>query len=128
VNQSLFKQGLTHYQRGDYFEAHEAWEDAWHEATEPTDRALLKGLVQAAVCLEHARRGNPRGCVRMADRCANTLAGVGVHRGIDTPSLVAALNQWVAPVRALDVQGFAPGKVRGMKLPVDWQRVPTIEG
>jgi len=127
VNATLFQQGLTHYRNGEYFDAHEAWEDAWHEAGDESDRALLKGLVQLAVCVEHARRGNPRGCVRMAERCAKTLSGVGYRCGIDTDTITGRLRQWVEPVRAMDVDAMPPGKVRGLALPVDWNDVPRVD-
>jgi len=126
VINSLFQQGLTHYRAGNYFDAHEAWEDAWHAATDSRDRALFKGLVQLAVCLEHARRGNPRGCVRMAERCERNFRGLGTHHNIDTEFLVSQLQQWVASVRAMDVDAMPPGKVRGMDLPVAWDDVPPV--
>ena len=54
----LFNSGL-------YFEAHEAWEDAWRVETGPV-RSTLHGLIQVAAGLHKATRQNqPKGCVRL---------------------------------------------------------------
>ena len=38
--------GILHFNRGDYFEAHEVWEDLWHDKAGP-DRRFYQGLIQA---------------------------------------------------------------------------------
>ncbi len=54
----LFNSGL-------YFEAHEAWEDAWRVEAGPV-RLILHGLIQVAAGLHKAtRRNQPGGCVRL---------------------------------------------------------------
>lgn len=52
--------GLTRYHRGAFFDAHEAWEEAWRPATDP-ERALLQGLIQLAASLVKRDRGEARG-------------------------------------------------------------------
>src|SRR2546425_12433393 len=42
--------GTEHFNRGDYFEAHEAWEQTW-DGTEGEESRFLKGLIQVAVAL-----------------------------------------------------------------------------
>jgi len=46
-------------ERGAYFEAHEVLEEAWHPLRLRKDPLanLLKGLINAAVALEHLKRG-----------------------------------------------------------------------
>ena len=41
----LFERGLTEYEKGDYFEAHEAWEDLWSDYNFD-DRIFVQGLIQ----------------------------------------------------------------------------------
>jgi predicted metal-dependent hydrolase len=65
----LFNSGL-------YFEAHEAWEDAWREETGPV-RLTLHGLIQVAAGLHKATRQNqPKGCVRLLEMGLEKLRGV----------------------------------------------------
>lgn len=56
-----FAEGAADYDAGRYFEAHEAWELLWRAMPAGSDKRFVQGLIQLAVSLEHARRGNPRG-------------------------------------------------------------------
>lgn len=54
--------------RGEWFEAHEVLEDLWREHPPGPEREALQGLIQAAVALEHLRRGNPVGAAKVWGR------------------------------------------------------------
>lgn len=56
--------GVVLFNRGDWFEAHEAWEDLWQESPLP-QRRFYQGLIQAAVALCHFHNGNLRGAVKL---------------------------------------------------------------
>src|SRR5262245_4920202 len=56
--------GIDHFNRREYFEAHEVWEDLWHESAGP-EAGFFKGLIQAAVSLYHLERGNLSGARRL---------------------------------------------------------------
>jgi predicted metal-dependent hydrolase len=56
--------GILFFNRQDYFEAHEVWEDLWSDCTSP-ERFFYQGLIQAAVGLHHFRNGNLRGAVKL---------------------------------------------------------------
>jgi predicted metal-dependent hydrolase len=58
--QDLLEQGIIFFNAGQYFEAHEAWEDLWRPARGPL-RLYYQGLVQAAVGLHHLHHANPNG-------------------------------------------------------------------
>jgi uncharacterized protein len=62
-----FEQGLALFNAGKFFECHEVWEIAWKEARgEP--RAFFQGLIQAAVAILHAERGNRRGSISVYNK------------------------------------------------------------
>ncbi len=56
--------GIQFFNRRDFFEAHEVWEDQWHETTGP-ERRFIQALIQAAVSLFHFGNGNVRGAARL---------------------------------------------------------------
>src|SRR5215475_10621128 len=56
--------GVLLFNRGDYFEAHEVWEDLWADSAAP-DRRFYQGVLQAAVGLLHFCNGNLRGAVKL---------------------------------------------------------------
>jgi predicted metal-dependent hydrolase len=82
----LFNSGL-------YFEAHEAWEDAWREETGPV-RLTLHGLIQVAAGMHKATRQNqPKGCVRLLG------AGLEKLRGVPEDSCGFALTEFREAIR-----------------------------
>ena len=56
--------GIVLFNRADYFEAHEVWEDLWMETAAP-QKKFYQGLIQAAVGLCHFCNGNLRGAVKL---------------------------------------------------------------
>ncbi len=56
--------GIVLFNRGDFFEAHEAWEALWMETTSP-EKKFYQGLIQAAVALCHFCNGNLRGAHKL---------------------------------------------------------------
>ena len=56
----LLQDGISFFNAGRYFEAHEAWEDLWRTTRGPL-RLFYQGLVQAAVGLRHLGEGNLNG-------------------------------------------------------------------
>jgi predicted metal-dependent hydrolase len=60
----LAAQGVDLFNRGDYFEAHEALEHAWQAESGPI-RELYRGILQVAVAYLQITRGNYRGALKM---------------------------------------------------------------
>jgi hypothetical protein len=65
--------GITLFDAGDYFEAHEAFENAWREEPGPI-RDLYRGILQVAVGYYHILRGNYVGARKMIQRSRRWLA------------------------------------------------------
>ena len=59
--------GLRLFNAGEYFEAHEALEDAWNAETGKV-RELYRGILQIAVVYLHVTRGNYNGAVKVYGR------------------------------------------------------------
>jgi uncharacterized protein len=55
-----FRRGICLFNQGEYFACHEVWEELWLR-TVGTEKLFYQGLIQAAVALLHAERGNLRG-------------------------------------------------------------------
>src|SRR5882724_7984459 len=56
--------GIVCFNRGEYFDAHEVWEDLWLECPS-ADRRFYQSLIQAAVSLYHWGNGNRAGADRL---------------------------------------------------------------
>ena len=77
------REGLRLFNAGEYFEAHEALENAWN--TEKGDaKNLYQGILQIAVTYVHITRGNYSGALKVYKRSQKWLNGLpdickGVH-------------------------------------------------
>lgn len=84
---------VAHFNRGDYFEAHEDWEEIWHEA-QGDDRAFVQGLIQVATALHHMTLGNMRGARILHGSAHALLAPLGETRGgIQIQTLLKAFDR-----------------------------------
>jgi predicted metal-dependent hydrolase len=59
-----FLAGVELFNRGEFFDAHEVWEDLWRDCPS-AERRFYQALIQAAVALYHAGRGNAAGAARL---------------------------------------------------------------
>lgn len=91
----LFRLGIDLFNRGDFFAAHETWEEIWRSTT-PEPRTLFQGLIQVAAAMHQVRdlhrRAGP----------SNTLAKARSHLerytpvacGIDLAALLETVRRW----------------------------------
>lgn len=78
VDENL-RRGLEHFGHGRFFQAHEAWEEAWRQARGSSDEELLKGLAQLGAGYTHIARGNARGARALLDRALERLRRYPPH-------------------------------------------------
>ncbi|MCX5658917.1 MAG: DUF309 domain-containing protein [Planctomycetota bacterium] len=122
-----FHHGLDLFNLGQFFEAHEAWEDLWHEASGERKR-FYQGLIQVAVSLEHVRRGNARGVRSVYLSAREKFRGLpDVYRGVDVARLLREADEALQPILSLPLASFAPGLAHGQDLPFDEALRPRIE-
>lgn len=110
--------GVLLFNRGDYFEAHEVWEEVWGDTPGP-DRSFFQGLIQAAVGLCHFCNGNVRGAVKLFHTGRAYMERfASPYCGLDIPDFWQQMERCFAPL--LDQQG-PPARVEP-----DEALLPTI--
>ena len=98
MNQSdrdrLFEEGLSTYESGDHYEAHERWEELWNEEDDDQERLFLQALIQMTSAVHKLLHDvEPRGALRLLDRALEKTASLeAVHRGIDLATLRAEIG------------------------------------
>ena len=123
----FFHKGIELFNCGEWYEAHEMWEDIWRIANGPRKR-FYQGLIQCAVIIEHVRRGNPRGVRSVWETARTKFTALGdVYMGINIRRLLTDLEKMIRPVLDLPPTCFDPALPRGQPLPVCWDQVPKIE-
>jgi predicted metal-dependent hydrolase len=102
TERKLYLDGIELFNRHDYFDAHEAWEDAWHMAY-GIKHDFYQGLIQCAVALEHYRRSNPRGVVSLYKSYQPKFERVPpVFMGLDVKKFLTAMHEALRPVVEAD--------------------------
>lgn len=87
-----YLEGIRWFNKRDFFEAHEVWEDLWLDC-EDADRRFYQGLIQVAVCLHHFGNGNTLGARKLYHSSRAYLGQYGAkYRGLDIEALVADLE------------------------------------
>ena len=87
-----YLEGIEHFNKCDFFEAHEAWEELWAD-TQGSERRFYQGLIQVAVCLHHFGNGNIRGAKKLYFGCRGYLEDYRPnYLGVDLDKLLAQLE------------------------------------
>ena len=120
LERKLYLEGIQLFNEGEFFEAHEVWEDAWHMAR-GVKHDFYQGLIQCAVALEHYRRSNPRGVVSLYKSYQPKFAEVPpLFMGLEVKEFLAAMRESLRPVIEAD-----PLPEKG-QIELDLRRTPKI--
>jgi uncharacterized protein len=94
------KRGIDLFNSGEYWEAHEAWEQEWMPDRKGLDAGFYKGLIQvAAGCLHYTRR-NRRGAINKWRSGADYLRPyLPSHQGVMLSPLVSTFDHFLAAMQ-----------------------------
>ena len=91
--EELFFSGLNAYAKGEYFDAHEIWEELWSDYY-LKDKDFIQGLIQLAVCFVHLENGNINGARSLLKKSTKKFIGfLPNHRNINVKELMNSLNE-----------------------------------
>lgn len=91
-----YLEGISLFNAGHYWHAHEQWEACWH-AAEGEDARFYKAIIQAAAALVKWQQGNRRGmALNWAKSRARLAALPDQYAGLDLRALREHLDRLVA--------------------------------
>ena len=91
----LWTEGIELFNAGRFFDCHEVWEEVWKRAS-GAEKLFYQGMIQAAVAILHAQRGNPRGARSTWDKARAKLEPLPPeHMGIALGELRDAVAAFV---------------------------------
>jgi uncharacterized protein len=90
-----FEEGLELFNTGRFFECHEAWEEVW-KRSHGQQKLFYQGLIQAAVAILHAERGNLEGAASLCEKAMAKLDPLpGVHDNLAIGQLRVAVRDFI---------------------------------
>ena len=90
----FLEEGIDLFNRAQFFEAHEVWEDGWRRAR-GDDEVLLHGLIQVAAGFHKLQCGQPSGTVSLLSKGVAKLAALPAGAFIpELPSFRASVEIW----------------------------------
>ena len=90
--------GVLFFNAGDYFEAHEVWEDLWADS-HGDERKFVQGLIHAAVGLHHFSAGNLGGAAKLFRSGRDYMSPVGSpFLGLDVADFWRRMEECFRPV------------------------------
>ncbi len=72
-NDPRYLKGIELFNAHDFFEAHEVWEELWHEV-QGDAKDFIQGLIQAATALHHFQNNNLKGARILYDSFRELLS------------------------------------------------------
>jgi predicted metal-dependent hydrolase len=111
--------GFKHFNKGEYFEAHEELETAWRAETDEI-RDLYQGILQVGVTYLHITHNNYDGAIKVYWRSQKWLAKwPNTCRGVEVERLRRDVNAVIAEVRRLGPEHLAEFDLTMLR-PVVW--------
>ena len=81
--EKLFLKGIQAFNKKQFYDAHEYWEEIWNEITVPDDK-FFQGLIQLSVAYFHISNQNLKGAKSLFNKSIQKLVDyVPYHRGLN---------------------------------------------
>ena len=94
AHSDFYEQGIDLFNEGRFFECHEAWEEIW-KRSDGELKLFYQGLIQAAVAILHAQRGNLEGARSLYEKASAKLDKIPhEHMGLAVGELRIELRRF----------------------------------
>ncbi len=88
-------EGTGFFNKGDFFEAHEAWEAVWRRLPASPEKRFLGGLIMVSAGLHHYIRGEYRGAIKFLEKGMDLISeNRQVDAGMDTETFLKELRSF----------------------------------
>ncbi len=93
-SEGSYLRGVELFNRGEFWESHEAWEDIWREDNSD-ERIFFQGLIQIAAAFHHLGNRNLRGMRTLLREGSVKLEPFRpFYEGIDLDRLLSHIGEW----------------------------------
>ena len=127
---SRYLKGIAHFNNREYFDAHEIWEDLWHDEHGEANQ-FIQGLIQFATALHHFEAFNFKGTKLLYEGGVELLSPYGeIYWSMPVKKLVDDMTECVKdllPYKQADLPGrYHEGK-ENFPVQIRDEKIPKIE-
>ena len=105
IKDKLFIKGIISFNKKNFYDAHESWEELWSEYRLKDD-VFIQGLIQLAVAFFHITNLNLKGSRNLFNKCLPKLKKFPInHRNINLPQIIRCAensNKKVNSIQSVD--------------------------
>ena len=125
-----YLKGIEHFNKREFYDAHETWEDLWHEEHGQAN-GFVQGLIQYATALHHFEAHNLKGARLLFDAGTELLKPYGdLFWGLPVKKLIddmTACMKELLPYKQSELPGrYHPGK-ENFPVQIKSELVPKIQ-
>ena len=92
-NDPRFEEAIKCFNNSDWYDAHDLFEEIWHESIDP-ERRSIQAILQVAVAQLHLQRGNIRGATILFGEALGRLKRPGAPKlGLDMTSFCICVEE-----------------------------------
>lgn len=99
--------GVVHFRAGDYFAAHDDWEEVW-QGLRGHQRTFWQAMIQLVVGAYHLKNGNRKGCESLWRKALVKCEELAQMYEADVPEQLSLLRDLLHTCLAALHQGEAP--------------------
>src|SRR5262245_59102585 len=99
--------GLEHFRAGDYFAAHDDWEEVWRELSGQR-RMFWQAMIQLVVGAYHFTNGNLRGCRGQWQKALQKCVDLSQRDKESVPTPITCLHEMLCECLAIVERGENP--------------------
>jgi predicted metal-dependent hydrolase len=94
----IYHEGIALFNAGQFFEAHDAWEEIWKLTLDKRRERFYRAITQSAVTLELLRRGRAVGVRQVFCSCVELFEGLPeVFMGLHISGHIENIRRAIAP-------------------------------
>jgi len=125
-----YLKGIELFNAREFFDAHETWEELWHE-TQGEAKNFIQALIQAATALHHFQNSNLKGAKLLYDSFRDLISPYP-DKFLDTnkKKLTDEMNlcfQGLAPYAVEDLPGRYSPQKEAFPIQLENSKIPTIQ-
>jgi len=109
----LFIKGIDLFNKREFYDAHEYWEELWLEY-HLDDKKFIQGLIQLTVAYYHLSTGNNKGALSLLNKSLDKMKLFHPsNRGIDVKGIIYSIDKSISMINNEEK--------------INWNIIPTLE-